>query len=35
MLSDDGAVSGADERKAGGDGAVEVGEPDAVGRNDE
>lgn len=35
MLSDDGATGGTDESKAGSDGAVEVGESNAVGRNDE
>ena len=35
MLSDDGAIGGTDESKAGSDGAVEVGESNAVGRNDE
>ncbi len=35
MLSDDGAIGGTDESKAGGDGAVEVREPNAVGWNDE
>lgn len=35
MLSDDGTVGGADERKARSNGAVEVGEPNAVGWNDE
>ena len=35
MFSDDGAVDGADESKAGSGGAVEVGEPNAVGWNDE
>ena len=31
MLSDDGATGGTDESKAGSDGAVEVGESNAVG----
>ncbi|CUN32381.1 Uncharacterised protein [[Ruminococcus] torques] len=35
MLSDDGAVGGVDESKAKSNGAVEVGEPNAVGWNDE
>ena len=35
MLSDDGATGGTDESKAGSDVAVEVGESNAVGRNDE
>lgn len=35
MLSDDGAIGGTDESKAGSDGAVEVGESNAVGWNDE
>ena len=35
MLSDDGMVGRADENKAGSDGAVEVGESNAVGWNDE
>lgn len=35
MLSDDGAGGGEDESKARSNGAVEVGEPNAVGWNDE
>ena len=35
MLSDDRTAGRADESKAGSDGAVEVGESNAVGRNDE
>lgn len=35
MLSDDGAVIGANESKAGSDGTVEVRESNAVGWNDE
>lgn len=35
MLSDDGTIGRTDESKAGGDRAVEVGEPNAVGWNDE
>ena len=35
MSSDDGTAGRADESKTGSDGAVEVGEPNAVGWNDE